>query len=786
MNSKKTLSIIIIMSCLLSLFGCKKGNDVPSDQETTFNTQEVESSNTKPIDEEPYYFETSPFPELPEELGDVPYFLNSYGDWGEGAFLHFSYNDGINAQDDIVIRIDSEGTIQQKFSIKDMIPSPYERVVSIASDISGILFILVSSSDRNPVYTLYSMNQEGQISDSSILLDREYKDDRDSVSYTKMLISRDGQIYLRGNVSSQQDYYGVVDIFDNKGSFIHSITEDYHNPLTAVRFSHFLVESSDGVYIGAEDSKSQNISFYKVDFQTENLDVTNSEFSGTGYIYSHKKIIYATDGQGLFCLNNSGTDNNLLLTWSDLGITQQGDIKVILLSENIMLLCRYSLDTTGETQSLYEWKQIRKVSGEKPKEKTILRIGGLLVSENPTVWDAKKIFEEIYLDYQIEFIDYSPSEEEWDKALNDKAAHRKIANEVRNKMNMDIITGSGPDIILDDLLFADFPLYAKKEVLTNLSDYIEKDPDFSKENYFPMLFPSNQDEIFYLFASCSSYQGIVVKKSIFDSIDSWTLSNIELFFLTGDRQEVTTNSLSYTTILTDYLYQTSSGIRDASIAETFSENGELSMVLSFAKKYGKPIESITEDVDMYNAFTATSDVAKGVLSFQIHHGALVNKENWNRTCFEMDNSLLHVPFPSPTETLLKEPTFHFLPYDMLGISEYSLYKDIAWEFIKIMLGEEVQDKLGSRPYGYFPVRKSSFDQGIENFMKQEDRLYGSLSRKDANDLRDILSNASVYFYNVRVMDILIEESGAFFSGDKTLEQTLNIMQDRVSTFINTL
>ena len=137
----------------------------------------------------------------------------------------------------------------------------------------------------------------------------------------------------------------------------------------------------------------------------------------------------------------------------------------------------------------------------------------------------------------------------------------------------------------------------------------------------------------------------------------------------------------------------------------------------------------------------------------------------------------------------------------MAISASTKHKDGAWAFVKSFLSEEYQDSLDYT----FPIRESSFDKMAQaSTEKQYDIVNGEkvereeyyyigdeeiilepLSKKDAEYLKSFIKSlVIVASYNDDIINIVTEEASAYFSGQKSAQEVADIIQSRVSIYVN--
>ena len=145
----------------------------------------------------------------------------------------------------------------------------------------------------------------------------------------------------------------------------------------------------------------------------------------------------------------------------------------------------------------------------------------------------------------------------------------------------------------------------------------------------------------------------------------------------------------------------------------------------------------------------------------------------------------------------------------LGLYSKSDVKDGAWEFIRTFMTKEYQGKQVSTGYYWnSPSRKDALELSNQIAMATEkftdeygnehepvesttgwdgdfDVKIGPSSQEDVDMFMDLINNTKkINAYDDSVLNIIIEESKAYFSGDKSVDETADVIQNRVKTYVN--
>lgn len=149
---------------------------------------------------------------------------------------------------------------------------------------------------------------------------------------------------------------------------------------------------------------------------------------------------------------------------------------------------------------------------------------------------------------------------------------------------------------------------------------------------------------------------------------------------------------------------------------------------------------------------------------------------------EYEDMALDVGFPTEDG----EHCFLMRPVMRFSIYSNSLNKEGAWAFLEFALSEEQQSWYGSE-LGGFPVRKSAFEAYLK---KPHHPIYNTekdyASEETAQMIREVMEHLYLEesMASGEISIIIREEIQAYFAGDKTVEQCVEIIQNRVQLYLD--
>ena len=147
----------------------------------------------------------------------------------------------------------------------------------------------------------------------------------------------------------------------------------------------------------------------------------------------------------------------------------------------------------------------------------------------------------------------------------------------------------------------------------------------------------------------------------------------------------------------------------------------------------------------------------------------------------------------------------FRPQEIVSVSTNCTNQEGAWEFICFLLSPEVQEyNLNHAEYslGDFPVRWDSMDRLFEflkhpeeneAFWAQENETVDDWSIEDVVPLTDeeseafvelVKSTHLVYYPDTEIIDIVMEETAPYFAGQKSEDEVIEIINNRLQLLLN--
>ena len=369
------------------------------------------------------------------------------------------------------------------------------------------------------------------------------------------------------------------------------------------------------------------------------------------------------------------------------------------------------------------------------------------------------------------------------------------------KLNTEIMSGNVPDMILTDNL----PVrqYAAKGLLEDLYPYI--DADMGRDALItPVLDADSEDGKLYELPLAFSIVTATGLSSVVGSYDSWTLSDLEdaLSKLNPDATIFNVDA-TRTNVLAYCLYMNADTFVDWETGTASFDSPEFIDYLNFAAQFPAEFDYSTFDFSDYEQDAVRMRNGDQLLSM---YGTIYGFDGVYQNFAELGGDLCYIGFPSTSG----HDGSSFSVSSPIAITTKCRDKEAAWSFIASALADDYQGDLY-----YFPITKSAFDAMAEKAMEKNyeydengDILldengdpveaskggfsYGdgpmieiyAMTQEQYDTVNGLIENTNrIMRYDESLMEIIDDETGAFFAGEKTAEETAQLIQNRVQLYM---
>ncbi|MEG1661688.1 MAG: extracellular solute-binding protein, partial [Clostridiales bacterium] len=472
-----------------------------------------------------------------------------------------------------------------------------------------------------------------------------------------------------------------------------------------------------------------------------------------------------------------------LVNWinSDIDSDKLGNIMI--LPDGRVLCVSHNYGMNGNSKS--EFIILTKTDSAQIKPKTKLTLATMWMSSE--LRGAVLQFNKTNQDYRIEVQDYSE--------FNTKDDYEAG----RLKLNTAIISGNVPDLV--DVNQMPMQQYVAKGLMEDLYPYIDKDTEVSRDDLVQSVFRSLEiNGGLYQVSPSFSVSSVVGATSLVGPDMGWTIDDLMAVREKMPEGNTVFNYLTRDSMLYSMCVFGMDDYVNWETGECHFDSDTFIKMLEFANTF--PVEYNWEDEET-NSVSEFEKIKSGQVFLSAFN--LYDFQEYQTYQAMYGGDITYIGFPRATGI------GNAVSVNAgLAMSSKCAHKEAAWEFMRIFLTEKYQKE---NIWWGLPTNKNIFDLKLADAMKTEEEkaaqqaasnsdmavsIGGSVMMGDGLEVKihpmtqpekdkimamvDALD--STVNYDQSMMEIIQEESAAFFAGQKTAAETAGIIQSRVKIYVN--
>lgn len=648
-----------------------------------------------------------------------------------------------------------DGTDLQDLGQPEVDENTYIGYMLVKSD-GNIEFLLGAYDDNSgkQSYIIASFDESGKETDSKDITKDLGLDANEDNYLNKALIDNEDRYVFVTN--------SAITVFDKDFKKVCEMKPDsgYVDAVAKTKDGKIVVGDSsgeDGAKVQVLDVDTQKWGeSYKMDFQY--FSSSDALMNGIEYDFYYK------DDSGIYGYDIASKKGTKLMDFVASNVSSDNSYSIFPIAKDTMMGTTWD----GENSKLVLYK---KVDPSTITDKETITVGAMYVDDN--IKRAAIAFNKKSNKYQVEFKDYSNEEDP------------------QTKMNADIIAGNVPDIICLSSLSVD--QYAEKGILEDLTPYFEKDSDVSTDDLIPSVAKAMQiDGKYYYIAPGFYVNTLVGAAKTVGTEPGWTMDDLKKI-LDENKDVRPFYSENKNDNLYNFITMNISDYVDWSTGECSFDGQDFKDILEICNRGSNEETEYSEDSPSEPSLVKEGKVL-------LTNGGSLDMESVELYEAMFNGDITFIGYPN------KDKDGSYFSFDnQLGIYSKSKVKDAAWEFLKTFLTKEYQ---GDRNNLYSnPTRQDAFDMLVKSKTATEkytDELgneveplqsgwgwddlnveIGPLTEKQAQMYIDLVNNTDkTGEYNDEIGQIITEEAKAYFSGQKSLDETADVIQNRVKTYVN--
>ncbi len=539
------------------------------------------------------------------------------------------------------------------------------------------------------------------------------------------------------------------------------------------QITYWDTETYSDMYIASYDPATDEIS--------EGIKLSEAISNGGYYnlVSGDENTLYYSNDYGLYRYDIQKAESTQIMSYINSDLSTNSMAQFVMLSEE-EFIGFYNDYQDGSTRG----GLFTHVKPEDIKDKAVLVLAGEYIDWNlrKRVVDYNKASE----DYRIVVKDYSTYNTSEDYNLGNK------------QLNNDIISGNMPDILIVNYNMT-MESYISKGLIANVDDLIAKDEELSQNEYLQNVWDAYRvnGKLYYVIPSfyvCT----MLGKQSVFGDRTAITMEELEAVQASQpDNPSIFGDTVLQGDFLNMMMGFCGNDFVDVSTGKCNFDSDNFVAMLTFAAELP---QDYPEDFweDYWNNYESQFRENRTLLdNVTISSIGDLNREI-NGVIGE-DVSFVGFPTDGDNGSILRSGNVTY------ALSAKSKNLEGAWNFIRYYLTKDYQDQVQDQEYN-LPVLRSSFEDNVNKAMEKpfyldengnkveyddtyyingEEIVLPQMTKEQADKIVSFVEsiNRSGY-YNEAINNIINEEAGAYFSGQKSAKDVAAIIQSRVQVYVN--
>lgn len=629
-------------------------------------------------------------------------------------------------------------------------------ILDFDMDPNGSFYFLERKSETNGTGTLYLRKMDSNFQEVWLQM-VEHEDFRKATQsfgfFSDMQVSIEGNILLT-------DYDGQGYFFDTEGQYT-----GYDD--IQIFQSQIIDGGEQGVFLVQQDwngGSNMSYQFQKVDFaegrlgevETRDLSVVKKSGIENGSVLSgYDRGILISMENGLYSYEYDTEEYTELLNWQKLGVDGSAILEVRFLEKDypelspILMALSYNASRSDPPEIVHVTYMDK---GSIPEKQTVTL--GMGYRSSIRLEQLVRSFNRSNMEYEIVTKNY----EDMETFTEDLLFH--------------------PDEVADivELGWLDRNMLEEKGLLEDLKPYINESDVVGEEDIMEVV--QNACESDGKLTSMMAGFSILTITTTAETIptDGWTYD--QLFGLAGDYPGTNLLNVYTSSSIWRLLSFTLDSYVDWEKGECHYDSPEFKQLLENIKGLSYP-----QNEEKQTVFYSDEEDRKFLnKEFLLQYHTYYSPYDYSQTYVQYQDKAWDVGFPTQDGELC----YLLSPMMQFSIYSNSPNKDGAWAFLEFVLSEEEQSWYAS-DFGGFPVRKDAFETYLT---KPYSAVYTIMDDHTSGETIEMLRETVEHLRmeqptaNGAIAVIIDEEMQAFFAGDRTVEQCVDVIQNRVQLYLN--
>ena len=580
----------------------------------------------------------------------------------------------------------------------------------------------------------------------------------------RVIGSGDDLVYLCNMVDDGEVSYRI---FAVNGSDCRTFTPDFGRNNKINIIDNF-TNCEKGVSFMAEVLEAGSVKNYFCTLDTSSFEMKKTEISNmsrfTQFYTNPNSEAFACGEHEITRIDlATGTESEFLKFFDTYWAGEYRNANVLRVTDNEVILLSEEQNYLGTdpTVRLMKFQKADKNPNAGRKALSLAFFSLLDDAEYSAINDFNKTSKEYFVEATDKY--YLIAEQSFDESTGESFLAQQLSGkaDAMDLLISDIKSGTGPDLVLFD---SEFEKLNNPDYLLDLSSRIEKEASLNSGDYLDfVLTPNGRDGKHYRLNYKYNFEGINVKT------DFLSAGSKGMTFSEYD-QIISEKNLGKSVLYSDDLILLSEMVKTADCF-SYDDSGKFTIDTKDFRSIAGYIASIPDSLEYDDGLMNMNNIE-----------LLQVMNSYEFTTQHSDAFSSHSIVGLPSE----EPKPEAIFAKGIGITSTTACEDGAWEFAMTLMSPEIQRTLTVND----PVLKSALKENLLGFIRLYNEREASMDYLPPIDegmadwyISELSDAIVVPDINPTILSIMCEEMPAYFAGDKSLDEVISTIDNRVNLML---
>lgn len=630
---------------------------------------------------------------------------------------------------------------------------------SVSVDNQKLYFCFYKMMENGASYCVCSFdkNTNSLTDEVKVNFENQYAEN----TYIYKMVSQNGITYIQFSYSDGYENKNSFLIIDGETQKVIDVNEIVWN---------WYIRDDYKVGLLAEDKETHVKGIYSLDLKSgentlESSDETFIEEYWYGYMMEDGCVYKIDHSLNLWKYDINTSEEKLELNFNDTNgnLSVLSNSTLMYVSGDEYIFARSQFYAGGEI-SFNKLLEVKKEEKNPNSGKQILMLAPfneLSVMEANAIQSFNSRSSDCFLKVTMDYNYFAFELPQELAQVSDTRSAKRMA--ILSQLKQDIVAGVGPDILLN---FGEFNFLNQKEYLVNLYSSIYENPEVNLEDYFENILNAYkmEDDCIYQIPVSASVAGLYIKDDI------WSSDKPGVTF--DEYETLIENCSGYDPIACSADRRGAFEILVKSQYDDLHDENDHIVLNDTFKSICSLTKNIPEDGFLNEANTGSKYIDLSMISFDLE----IQKIKKNGYSF----------YGLPSADGMNGPIANI--YESVAVTSNCSNKDLATSFALELLSYDVQ--ITNERYN--PINRKAYDffadRALEYANTSFENLYGFVdffSEEILDEYKNCIESANTCSlcdeYSLVIMN---EELQAYYSNQKSIEQVVEVIEDRVNTMID--